>query len=66
MMIHNHPSGNVTPSDSDLQFSQQLQNLGTQLGMPMFDSFIVTGDSYWSMSENQQLTKHWTQGTTSE
>ena len=51
MMIHNHPSGNVTPSDSDLQFSQQLQNLGTQLGMPMFDSFIVTGDSYWSMSE---------------
>ncbi len=66
MMIHNHPSGNVTPSDSDLQFSQQLQNLGTQLGMPMFDSFIVTGDSYWSMSENQQLTKHWTQGMTSE
>ncbi len=33
MMIH-HPSGNMTPSDSDLQFSQQLQNLGYNLECP--------------------------------
>ena len=58
MMIHNHPSGNLTPSDIDIHFSQQLQSLGDQLGMPMFDSFIVTGESYWSMSENDQLIRH--------
>lgn len=58
MMIHNHPSGNLTPSDIDIHFSQQLQSLGDQLGMPMFDSFIVTGESYWSMSENDQLIRY--------
>lgn len=55
MIIHNHPSGNLKPSDADIQFSQRLKVLGEQMSSPMFDSFIVTRDSYWSMSENNQL-----------
>ncbi|GDZ82821.1 hypothetical protein LCIT_00630 [Leuconostoc citreum] len=55
MIIHNHPSGNVMPSDTDIAFSQRLKQLGDQMAVPMFDSFVVTYDSYWSLSENAQL-----------
>ncbi|WP_294977285.1 JAB domain-containing protein [uncultured Leuconostoc sp.] len=55
MIVHNHPSGNLKPSDADVQFSQRLKLLGEQMTVPMLDSFIVTRDSYWSMSENAQL-----------
>lgn len=55
MIIHNHPSGNLKPSDADVQFSHRLKLLGDQMAVPMIDSFIVTRDSYWSMSENSQL-----------
>lgn len=55
MIIHNHPSGNLMPSDSDIRFSQRLKLLGEQMEIPLFDSFIVTRDSYWSLSENNQL-----------
>lgn len=66
MMMHNHPSGNLTPSDVDVKFSQQLQHLGDQLGVPMFDSFIVTQESYWSMSENSQLSAQRVQVTSAK
>ena len=43
------------PSDTDIAFSQRLKQLGDQMAVPMFDSFVVTYDSYWSLSENAQL-----------
>lgn len=55
MIVHNHPSGNLKPSKADIQFSQKLVTLGQQMDIHMFDSFIVSCDGYWSMSENQQL-----------
>lgn len=55
MIIHNHPSGNVMPSEADINFSRRLNILGEEMAAPMFDSFVVTHDSYWSLSENGQL-----------
>ncbi|CAK8054633.1 JAB domain-containing protein [Eupransor demetentiae] len=57
LLVHNHPSGNVHPSQYDLDFSQKLYQLGQKMDLPLIDSFVVTGQEYWSMQENQQLKK---------
>lgn len=57
MIAHNHPSGNIMPSNADITFSQRLATIGHQMDLRLFDSFIVTQNEYWSMSENQQLKK---------
>ena len=45
------------PSNADITFSQRLATIGHQMDLRLFDSFIVTQNEYWSMSENQQLKK---------
>ncbi|GMA69475.1 hypothetical protein GCM10025879_07210 [Leuconostoc litchii] len=57
MIVHNHPSGHIMPSNADINFSQRLATIGHQMDLRLFDSFVVTQNEYWSMSENQQLKK---------
>ncbi|MBR1507624.1 MAG: JAB domain-containing protein [Eubacterium sp.] len=42
MIIHNHPSGNIDPSDSDFTMTRTVSKCGTMLGIPLFDSVIVS------------------------
>ncbi|MDD9138752.1 JAB domain-containing protein [Fructobacillus sp. CRL 2054] len=53
MLAHNHPSGNVLPSEADRYFTKRLKSLGKQLGLPLIDSFIITKSSYWSFVEEE-------------
>jgi DNA repair protein RadC len=41
VMIHNHPSGNVDPSDSDLRLTTIIKKAGRLLRMPLFEHFII-------------------------
>lgn len=43
IMVHNHPSGDPTPSKEDLNVSNELKKLGELLGIPFVDS-IILGD----------------------
>lgn len=43
IMVHNHPSGDSTPSKEDLNVSNELKKLGELLGIPFVDS-IILGD----------------------
>lgn len=43
IMVHNHPSGDPTPSKEDLNVSNELKKLGELLGIPFVD-FIILGD----------------------
>lgn len=55
IIIHNHPSGNVTPSEADIRLTRQLHKAGQLLGIELLDSVIVSSPAvdkgYCSMRE---------------
>jgi DNA repair protein RadC len=48
LVAHNHPCGNVTPSDIDCQATKLLVKAGMHLGIPLLDHliFALTGESF--------------------
>ena len=49
--VHNHPSGNVTPSKSDIELTKNLISSGMLLGIKIDDHIIVGKDKYYSFYE---------------
>jgi DNA repair protein RadC len=52
ILVHNHPSGVVTPSASDIAITKQLIEAGKIMGINLLDHIIVTRDSYGSIEAN--------------
>ena len=50
LLLHNHPSGKVTPSREDLQITDQLCNAGMLLGIRVLDHVIIGGRNGWNYS----------------
>lgn len=48
IVAHNHPSGEVKPSSSDITATQQLVAAGILLGIPVKDHIIVTSSLHYS------------------
>jgi len=48
MFVHNHPSGDPTPSSSDKQITKRLKECGDLLGIRVLDHIIVGKDCYKS------------------
>ncbi len=53
--IHNHPSGNITPSGEDKNITVSLQEAGNILGIKMVDHIIIGSDNYYSFFESGLL-----------
>ncbi len=51
--VHNHPSGIVTPSKKDIEFTNDLIKIGIFQGIPILDHLIVSEDKYYSFGENK-------------
>lgn len=51
IMVHNHPSGDPTPSKEDLNVSNELKKLGELLDIPFVDSIILGDGIYTSFME---------------
>lgn len=49
---HNHPSGDLEPSDNDKEFHFRLCRCGVDIGIPVVDHFIVTATAACSFSGN--------------
>ena len=47
--IHNHPSGDPTPSDADIDSTRRLVEAGNLLGIPVIDHIIIGDGTYVSM-----------------
>ena len=45
IVAHNHPTGDVAPSQEDIQVTKRLKQAGELMGITMLDSLIVTGDA---------------------
>lgn len=55
IVAHNHPSGNLSPSQDDLDVTRQLQEAGKTLGIKLLDHLIFNESKYYSMLEKNQL-----------
>lgn len=51
ILIHNHPSGNPSPSEEDLRITKQLIEAGRLLGIKVYDHIILAGESYRSLAD---------------
>ena len=51
ILIHNHPSGNLQPSDTDKSLTQRLQKIGKELELPLIDHLIYTDQGYFSFAD---------------
>lgn len=51
ILAHNHPSGNLQPSQSDLSLTRKCREAGKLLDIPVLDHIIVTTENYYSMTD---------------
>ena len=49
MAFHNHPSGDTTPSDQDIQLTHRLVEVGELLGIKLLDHLIVGDGTFTSL-----------------
>lgn len=54
-LIHNHPSGNITPSKEDIDLTKQLQYVLSVLNIKLHDHFIIAGNNHFSFLQNGLL-----------
>ena len=52
IIAHNHPSGDVEPSDEDVKTTRAMFEAGQLLGISMLDHLIFTKDNYFSFKNN--------------
>ena len=49
--VHNHPSGNLKPSDADMDLTKKLKEAGKILDLPLLDHLIVSERGYYSFAD---------------
>jgi len=57
ILLHNHPSGNTSPSNEDISITQKLVETGKILDIPVFDHLIITYEGYTSFMEKRLIIK---------
>ena len=57
MLMHNHPSGNLTPSKQDTMMTDRMAKMCELMGIPLLDHVIVGGDNlqYFSFKEKKMM-----------
>ena len=51
ILVHNHPSGDVTPSQEDIELTRRMVQAGEILGIEILDHLIVASERFLSMKE---------------
>lgn len=55
VVAHNHPSGNLTPSQSDIDLTKKLKEAGKFLEVQLLDHLIIAGQKYCSFADDGLL-----------
>ncbi len=55
LLLHNHPSGDPTPSREDIILTRRLADTGQMIGIPLLDHIIIGDNCYRSMRESNYL-----------
>ncbi|MBC8487681.1 MAG: DNA repair protein RadC [Bacteroidetes bacterium] len=55
ILCHNHPSGNILPSDTDIKLTSKLKKAGEMLDMPVIDHIILGDNNYYSFADEGKM-----------
>jgi DNA repair protein RadC len=55
IVVHNHPSGNLTASQSDIDLTRKLKEAGRFLEIQLLDHLIIAGQKYYSFADEGML-----------
>jgi len=55
IIAHNHPSGNLKPSQADIDLTRKIREGGKLLEIPLLDHIIITTESYFSFADEGLL-----------
>jgi len=51
ILVHNHPSGDPTPSEDDLEITKKIMEVGEEIGISVLDHVIIGDGEWWSWKE---------------
>jgi DNA repair protein RadC len=51
VVVHNHPSGDPTPSQEDLDLTRRLREVGLLVGIPILDHVVIASKGFQSIAE---------------
>jgi len=52
IIMHNHPSGDTTPSKKDIEFTNRIIEIGELIGIKVIDHIVISYENYYSFMEN--------------
>lgn len=55
ILCHNHPSGQLKPSDNDINLTRKMVEFGKMIDLPILDHLIVTANGYYSFADEGKL-----------
>lgn len=55
ILMHNHPSGDVTPSKEDILFTENIKKVGEMVQIPLIDHIIVSENAFFSFFDHHML-----------
>lgn len=55
ILCHNHPSGNLRPSEADIKLTNKLKEAGRNLDLPVLDHLIIGDNNYYSFADEGLL-----------
>ncbi len=55
ILVHNHPSGNLKPSEADKALTHKMESAAKFLDIKVIDHLIITKDSYFSFADEGLL-----------
>ena len=55
ILCHNHPSGNISPSEADIRLTRKLKDAGDMLDVPVLDHIILGEERYYSFADEGEL-----------
>ncbi len=51
VICHNHPSGNLNPSEADIKITKNIKEVGKVMEIPLADHLIITENGYYSFAD---------------
>jgi len=55
ILCHNHPSGNLQPSDADISITRRLKESSSLMDISLLDHIIIAGKSYFSFADENLI-----------
>lgn len=55
IIFHNHPSGNIQPSDADIKLTRKVKEAGRIIGIQLIDHIIFSDEGHYSFANEGML-----------